>query len=301
MADQDLSGGLPIQGASHLFQEGEEATQPEPGKEEAAPSEKAAETMTLEELEEALKGVKVPVQIAGEEVLVSPVEAIRYQQKNAGLEKTIQRQMQETRRLAEDARRTAESARVYQETAVQPGKTEEPADPDDPNVFVQQGARKFHEEIVQPKLDKLEQALINLANTLQPEIEESNQKTAKAHLGRNRVIGFTPEDFDSRRDAMIALFEQRAGRTVTARELAAIGPQHWVQAYLIVSRTPAPEKKPPPEPRPREVTVPPGGGGGGGGSRERAGSNSKEFQKAQETGDWSGYLKLRGVRPGTSG
>ena len=92
---------LPVEGMGHLFpenKEGEEKKEPEPGA--VAASEKAddipqEEVLDMEAFSAKFGNTKVKVQIAGEEHLLSPSEAIKFQQKNQGLEKTADRKIQE--------------------------------------------------------------------------------------------------------------------------------------------------------------------------------------------------------------
>ena len=291
----EVISGLPVQGTSHLeFSNEEEGA--EAGKE--AGTEKGSaeqeEVLDLEEFSKRNSQINVKVLIAGEERLLSPDEAVRYHQKHAGLEKTTERKMQEASRLLKEVQDTA--TRIQTEIA---GRKEAPAeDSDDPKVFVKNIANAEIDAAVNPKLQKLEGMISDLTSLLEPELAEASKKKAKSILKANKIDA----DFDKYDEAIMGLFESKAGRELTEAEIAKIPASTWVQGYLLASHGQAPEAKPLSHDKTKEkvkVVVGPGGGGGNSGASNEP--MSQLMKQARETDDWSKVLLSRGVKPATAG
>lgn len=210
---------LPIHGSEGLdfTQEGEEGKAPAPGKKNGAED----EPLSLEEFNKRFGGAKVKLLIGGEEKIVSPDEAFRFQQKYAGLEKNIEREKQETARRLNEIERKVNS--------VEPPKVTEPAkqDPNDPGFFVDTRVKGFFDGEVTPKLTALEQKLNLLLSLQEPEMEDRNAKVAKTAI--RKQYGVDPTDFDALKPKMREWVEQRLGRALTGQDV--IGPGDYASAY----------------------------------------------------------------------
>lgn len=294
---------LPIQGTEGLdfSDQGEEEQEPkpEPGKE--AVGEKAEEEIvSLEQLAEKFPHLKVKLNVSGAEVVENLADAVRNRQKYAGLERNIDREKQEMRRLVGELKDKISGIEQRETRTKEPAK--EP-DLDDPAEFVKHNAM----EAVKPELDRIEQLLQSVVQAVEPSIGEGNVKKARAII---RANGGDVAEFDAYKDSLMSQISEEAGRPISEADLKTVTPQTWAwkfATYKMQSAKPAGE--PPnsgevaaPEGEPKKIVLAPrakGGGnsGGGGYGNRNTSTRSALLKKAQETGDWAPALG-HFIRPG---
>src|SRR3990167_2331833 len=300
---QEAPFPLPIQGTEGLdFSDaGEEGQEPksEPGKE--AVGEKAAEeVMSLEQLAEKFPNLKVKLNVSGVETVENVADAVRNRQKYAGLEKNIDREKQEMRRLVGELERKIAG---IEERETRPEPAKEP-NLDDPTEFVKYNAL----EALKPELDQIKQALQSVIQTVEPNIGEANVKRARAIIKAN---GGNPAEFDAFKDSMMQLVGEEAGHPVTEADFKGVTPQIWAwrfaahkmsEAAKPASESPNSGKVVTPEGEPKKIVLMRPGqgggnsGGGGYGNRQESTRNAL-LKKAQETGDFASAL-AHFIKPG---
>lgn len=303
----ELETGLPIEGMSQLFSEGEE--EEKKGAEQVATAgTEGEEILSMEDLASKLGNIKVKVSIAGEERIISLPDAIKYQQKHAGLERTSERKTQELSRLLNELR--GETERIKGQINSTATKPVEQENLEDPEVFVKHHARSVLQEL-NPKLEALEQAVSGLTSLVEPVVSEAQKKKAVSLIRVNEEAAFgeartSTADFDTYHDKMVSLLERRSGKELTEEEVSKVPAGIWAQAYLVVSREPKPaalETSPTNRGEDKKKVLSSAGGytpGGGGGSSGGQ-TISKLMREAKETGDYTKVLAMRGVKPASPG
>lgn len=218
--------------------------QPSTGEPEKGAEDEGEEiVLSPEEFAQQFGKVKVRYTVNGEEVVREAPEILKRDQLYSGRERTVETKNSEASRLLEEARRLHSEALEIKKSAGTKAD-EPPADPDDPKAFVA-GVVK---ETVDPRIDRLEQAIMALVGEVAPALE-----TTRFSQGKKVVQGYGIDvsDYDERREEALAVFERRLGRSLTEQEVGKLTPQLWAQAYLVVKA--ALPKKPKGEEKPKTV------------------------------------------------
>ena len=265
--------------------------------------EEKEEVLTLEEMKQRFPKLKIKFSVAGEEKILAPVELGEHYQLTSGREKTIEQRNTESVRLQEEIRRLHADALEIRGTAK--AKVEEkPPDLDDPGVFVDNRVIGVVKTEVTPQIEALSRKVDALLDAVEPTLEDSRIKKAKAILVNK---GIDISGFDDYRKSRIEEAERQAGKKYTAAEITAISGERWAIEYsLAVAAGRVKPKVKIVEPELEKISVrrkatvtTVGGAGESGGSGYRPGNGSvdQSFQEAQRTGKWASHLGKKGVRP----
>ena len=266
------------------------------------------DVLTLEEMRKRFPKLKVKMSVAGEEKILSADELGQHYQLTHGRERTIEQRNTESARLQEETRRLHAEALEMRGTAGKAKFDEPPADPDDPGVFVDTRVNGVIESKVTPQMEALNRKVDALLEAIEPTIEDSQAKKAKTILASKGISAEVIASFDDYRQARLDGFAEKAGRTLTPREIAGVSGERWAIDFSMAVasgqvKPKAEEKSSEKLPVQRTVTVKTvgaGGGSGGGGYRPDANSSEDSSLRKFATGtreERAAHLIKKGVRP----
>lgn len=217
---------LEIHGMSNLKDGGAPENQSEEEKAQAEAEKRKLEEGEAAERTKQFLATKHTVKVAGQDVTLTGEEFVNHFQKNAGLEVTNEKRVQELARAIEETKnQVVEMASRATPTA--PTKEDE-LDPDSPEGLIDGRVKTALTAAIGPiqeQLTKLTSVFVKQAERLSPQLTIGDRTQAKEILKANGVEQF--DDFDTYHDKMVSFVERRKGREPNSS-------QEWAQAYLIV-------------------------------------------------------------------